>query len=241
MCYTTQDKLCNQRTLERSYEKKLDSYLASGLLEQVPNLHDDTSALDSSQSDTPKDNAGLPQRKQTSPALPTSSKSKDMCSSQGENADSSGRECSDFTYVKGRAHSDEVSERITAKSNQRATAKRKLDFLSTPVELKVCTSAATSSQRPLPKVEQMSPIVDNISQSDVCRDDPPNTPSEFVDTVLSPATGNHSKDVRSSESEAPEPCSLDIHEESVLDLLDMSYCDDLVMDLSIFPHGDGFI
>jgi hypothetical protein len=108
MCYTTQDKLCNQRTLERSYEKKLDSYLASGLLEQVPNLHDDTSALDSSQSDTPKDNAGLPQRKQTSPALPTSSKSKDMCSSQGENADSSGRECSDFTYVKGRAHSDEV-------------------------------------------------------------------------------------------------------------------------------------
>jgi hypothetical protein len=53
------------------------------------------------------------------------------------------------------------------KNHQRATTKRKLDFLSTPVELKVCTTVATSSQRHLPKVEQMCPMVDNICPSNV--------------------------------------------------------------------------
>ncbi|KAK3152706.1 hypothetical protein QOZ80_2BG0162440 [Eleusine coracana subsp. coracana] len=50
-------------------KRKLDSYLASGLVEQVPDLHDDMSAPESSQSDVPKDNVDLSERKQTPPAL----------------------------------------------------------------------------------------------------------------------------------------------------------------------------
>ncbi|GJM90830.1 hypothetical protein PR202_ga07148 [Eleusine coracana subsp. coracana] len=190
------------------------------------------SAPESSQSDVPKDNVDLSERKQTPPALRVSPKPEEVCPHQSENADSSGGECSDFTLVNGHANAVEVSEKIIAKSKERAAARKKLEFLSTPVELKVCTVTA-NSQRPLPKMEQLSPKVDSISTADVSQDDPPNVPSEFVDTVLTTANGNHSKDICSSES--LEPFSLDIPDESVLDLLDMSYCDDLMMDLPSYP------
>uniref|UniRef100_A0A0A9FY27 Uncharacterized protein n=1 Tax=Arundo donax TaxID=35708 RepID=A0A0A9FY27_ARUDO len=217
---------------------KLNSYLASGLLEQIPDLHEDLSVPDSSQSDIPKDSEGSSDRNLMPPALPKSPKSKQEVTGEGENADSSGGESSDFIYAKGlNAHSAKVSERIIAKSKQRARARRKLDFLSTPVELKVCASAA-SSQRPLPKSEQMSPDTGNTSLLIVCRDIPPNVPSECVETALSRSANNHPNDIPSSAR--PEPCSLDIHENSS-DHLDMPYCDGLMIDLPSYPHGCSFI
>ncbi|XP_062223556.1 uncharacterized protein LOC133922301 isoform X2 [Phragmites australis] len=194
---------------------KLNSYLASGLLEQIPYLHEDLSVPESSQSDIPQDSGGSSYRNLKPPVLPTSPKSKQKLTEQCE-----GGESSDFIYTKGLdSHSAKVSERIIAKSKQRARARRKLDFLSTPVELKVCI-AAEKSQRPLPKMEQMSPAADNLSPSDVCKDITPN-------------------DVCSSET--PDPCSREIHVENASDLLDMSYCDGLMIDIPSYPHGGSFI
>lgn len=123
-------------------KRKLDSYLASGLLEQVPDLLENLSVPQSSQSDIPKDNEGSSDRNRLSSILPTSPKSKQEFTEQGENADTSVRQSSDFT------HSAKVSESIKAKSQRCPRTRKKLDSLSTPVEIKVCT-ATTNCRMPI--------------------------------------------------------------------------------------------
>ncbi|TKW36816.1 hypothetical protein SEVIR_1G007300v4 [Setaria viridis] len=218
---------------------KLNYYLASGRLEEITDLKEDISVPESSQSDIPKDSQGSSERNRPPSSLPPRPKSKSDLSELDENADTSEEESSDCIYPKGLdAHSAKVSEKIMAKSKQRARARKKLDFLSTPVELKVCTAAA-SCQRPPPKMEQTTPASDNSSPSDVCQGIPQNAASEPVDVVIPTAASNHPNDVHSLAT--PDPCSLEIHEADASDLLDMSYCDGLMIDSPLYLHGSSFI
>ncbi|KAF8721759.1 hypothetical protein HU200_022937 [Digitaria exilis] len=204
---------------------KLNYYLASGLLEQIPDLEEELSVPEINQLDTPKDGQDSSEINRPPSSLPTIPKSKSDLSELDEDADTSEEESSDSIYPKGiDAHPSEVSEKIIAKSKQRDRARRKLDFLSTPVELKVCT-AAPSCQRPPPKLEQ-TPSADNICPSDVCQDIPQNVPSERVNV--------HSW-------ETQDPCSLEFHEANASDLLDMSYCDGLMIDSPRYPYDSSFI
>lgn len=121
-------------------KRKLDSYLASGLLEQVPDLEENLSVPQSSQSDIPKDRKVLSDRVQFSSVLMTRSKLKQELRQLSENADTSVGESSDFIYAKALdAHSANVSEVIIAKPQKCARARKKLDLVSTPV--KVCRAA----------------------------------------------------------------------------------------------------
>lgn len=113
-----------------SMKRKLDSYLASGLLEHIPDLQDDVSFPQSNQSDIPKDCKAASDRNRFSSRLSTE---------LVENANTSARKSSDLFYAKA---ADIHSAKITmAKSQQCAGTRKKLAFLSTPVELKVWTVA----------------------------------------------------------------------------------------------------
>ena len=119
-------------------KRKLDSYLASGLLEQVPDLHENLSIPQSSQSDIPKDSKVSSDRIRFS----SRSKFKQKIRELSEDADASVGESSDFIYAKAfDAHSTRVSENIIAKPQQCATARKKLDLVSSPVKLKVRADA----------------------------------------------------------------------------------------------------
>jgi len=218
---------------------KLNFYLASGLLEQVPDLEEDISVPESSQSDILKDSQGSSDRSRPPSVLRTRPKSKQELPELDENAGTSEEETSACICPKGpNAHSAKVSEKVLAKSKQRARARRKLDFLSTPVELKVCTAAASCARPPL-KMDQMSPAADNISASDVCQDISQNVPSERVDAIIPPAANNHRNDLHSPAT--LDPFFLEMHEVNASDLLDMSYCDDLIIDSPCYPHDGSFI
>ncbi|CAN6272225.1 unnamed protein product [Urochloa humidicola] len=220
---------------------KLNYYLTSGRLEHIPDLTelDLASVPESSQSYIPKYSQGSSEINQPPPSLPPRPKSKSDLSELDENVDTSEEESSDCIYPKGLdAHSAKVSEKIMAKSKQRARARKKLDFLSSPVELKVCAAAA-SCQRPPPKMEQTTPASEDSSPSDVCQDIPQNAASKPVDVVIPTAASNHPNDVHSWAT--PDPCSLEIHEADASDLLDMSYCDGLMIDSPPYLHGSSFI
>jgi len=216
---------------------KLNYYLASGMLEQIPDLQENLSVPESSHSEIPKDGQGSSERNRPT-SLPLRPKSKSDLSELDENSYTSEDESSDCMFPKGLdADSAKVSEKVMAKSKQRARARRKLDFLSTPVELKVCTAAA-SCQRPPPKMEQTIPAGDNSSPSDACQDIPQNTASERV-VVIPTAAINPHNDVYSWA--APDPCSPEIHKANASDPLDLSYCDDLIIDSPPYLHGSSFI
>lgn len=109
------------------------------MLEQVPDLHENLSVPQTSQSDSPKDSEVSYDRSQFSSILSTSFKLKQELRELSENADTSVGECSDFTYAKALdAHSAKVSESIITKPQQCAKARKNLDLVSTPVKLKVC-------------------------------------------------------------------------------------------------------
>ncbi|KAJ1278929.1 hypothetical protein BS78_04G116500 [Paspalum vaginatum] len=212
---------------------KVNFYLASGLLEQVPDLQEDLSDPES-QSDIPKDSQGSSNRNRPSSILPTRIKSKRDLPELDENADTLEEENSDGMSPKGlNSHSAKVSEKIMAQSKQRARARRKLDFLSTPVELKECTAAA-SCQRPPQRMQQTSPAPDNLSPLDL----PQNVPSECVDADIPTVATNHPNDVHSPATQ--DPCSMEMHEVNT-DLLDMSYCDGLIIDSPRYPHDTSFM
>ncbi|RLN08039.1 hypothetical protein C2845_PM11G17940 [Panicum miliaceum] len=120
-----------------SMKRKLDSYLASGLLEQVPDLHENLSVPQSSQSEIPKYSKVSSDRIRFSSIVLTRSKFKQKLRELSEEADTSVGETSDFIYAKAfDAHSAKVSESIIAKPQQCATARKKLDLVSSPVKLK---------------------------------------------------------------------------------------------------------
>ncbi|XP_039789032.1 transcription factor MYB86-like isoform X3 [Panicum virgatum] len=120
-----------------SMKRKLDSYLASGLLEQVPDLHENLSIPQSNQSDIPKDSKVSSDRIRFSSIISTRSKFKQKIRELSEDADASVGESSDFIYAKAfDAHSTRVSENIIAKPQKCATARKKLDLVSSPVKLK---------------------------------------------------------------------------------------------------------
>lgn len=211
-------------------KRKLDSYLASGLLEQFPGLPETPSVPQNSNSDNLKDIEG------SSHTNRQSSKSKLGFTELGENADTTEGESSDLMYARGLdARSAKASERMMARSKQRVRTRRRLDFLSSPVELKVST-AAVNSQRSPQKRKQMRPAFDNISPSNVRQDISPEVSSECADTALSPAGVYQPSDVHSSET--ADPCSLEVHQANVSDLLDMPYCDGLMIIPPGSPHDD---
>ena len=221
-------------------KRKLDSYLASGLLEHIPDLQDDVSFPQSNQSDIPKDFKASSDRNRFSSRLSTNPKLKQELTELVENANTSARKSSDLCYAKATdTHSAKISEMTMAKSQQCAGTRKKLAFLSTPVELKVYTAAA-SCQRPPLKMDQTSPVAENISPSDVCQDISQNVPSEHVDAVMPLAANNHHPNDFHSPA-TPDPFSLEMHEANASDLLDMSYCDGLIIDSPRYPHDGSFI
>lgn len=121
-----------------SMKRKLDSYLASGLLENIPDLQDDVSFSQSNQSDIPKYCKAESDRNKFSSHLSTNPKLKQEPAEPDENANTAARKSSDLFHAKAPdTHSAKISEMTMAKSQQCAGTRKKLAFLSTPVELKV--------------------------------------------------------------------------------------------------------
>lgn len=212
-------------------KRKLNSYLASGLLDQFPDDLENLSVSQNSDSDILKDTKGLSDRNETTSAVPTSSKSEMGFTETGENADASEGESADLMYVRGvDAPSAKSPQKIIERSEQHAKTKRKLDFLSNPVELKASTFAV-NSPRPSQEREQVIPAVAGICPSNGCHDILPEVPSDCADTLLSQTGCYQSTDIYSAEfSDPSDPCSLEL---DISDLMEMSYFDNLM----IFPPG----
>uniref|UniRef100_A0A0E0CIY6 Uncharacterized protein n=1 Tax=Oryza meridionalis TaxID=40149 RepID=A0A0E0CIY6_9ORYZ len=158
----------------------------------------------------------------------TSSKSKqgiiDLC----ENTDTSEGESSKLICTeRPDPDSGEASQRIRDRLNWRKRARKKLVFLSSPVELKV--SAVAESERHLQESKEMSPEVNIVSPPAVLQGFSPEVPSVCEKIVEPPlADFNQTKNVCSLETSS-DPCTLEQHLANVSDLLDMSYIDGLMI------------
>uniref|UniRef100_A0A0E0G4T0 Myb-like domain-containing protein n=1 Tax=Oryza nivara TaxID=4536 RepID=A0A0E0G4T0_ORYNI len=158
----------------------------------------------------------------------TSSKSKqgfiDLC----ENTDTSEGESSELICTeRPDPDSGEASQRIRDRLNWRKRARKKLVFLSSPVELKV--SAVAESERHLQESKEMSPEVNIVSPPAVLQGFSPEVPSVCEKIVEPPlADFNQAKNVCSLETSS-DPCTLEQHLANVSDLLDMSYIDGLMI------------
>ncbi|VAI46183.1 unnamed protein product [Triticum turgidum subsp. durum] len=215
-------------------KRKLNSYLSSGLLEQFPDILENLSGTQNKSldilkgtkvSDILNDTEGSSERNEMSSAVPRISISEVGFTEVGENADVLGGESADFMYA--RVASAKAPENIIARSEQHAKTRRKLDLLSSPVELK-SSSYEVNSQRPLQQREQMSPAVGGVSPSNGCHDVLPKILSECAKPVLSPTGSYQPSDVHSAGTS--DPCSLEL---DISDLMEMSYFDNLL----IFPPG----
>lgn len=212
----------------------MDSYLAYGFLEQVPDLDGDQSSVPrSTQSDVRKDIEVSPDRDRLS-GLKPNPKSKCGITEVGGNGDTTEENCSNFIHPEKTLHCRPVkfSERIMPESQQQARARRKLNFLSTPT----CSAVATPviSQMPTSRREQVNPFACSVSSPNV-------VPSECVDTILSTAGGDHSSDGHSSGTPDTFLSLEQQHGDYLSDLLDMSYCDSLMIDPPSLLHEDGFM
>lgn len=218
-------------------KRKLNSYLASGLLEQFPDVLENLSATENNNSDILKeakvsnilnDTEGSSERNEMLSAVSTIPVSELGFTEIGEKADIPVGESADFMYVRGvQARSAKAPEKIIARSEQHAKTRRKLDLLSSPVELKG-SAHEVNSQRPLQQREQMSPAVGSVSLSNGCLDVVPKITSECAKPVLSPTGSYQPSDVHSAGTS--DPCSLEL---DISDLMEMSYFDNLL----IFPPG----
>ncbi|KAM3227123.1 hypothetical protein ACQJBY_059196 [Aegilops geniculata] len=215
-------------------KRKLNSYLSSGLLEQFPDILENLSGTQNNSldilngtkvSDILNDTEGSSERNEMSSAVPRISISEVGFTEVGENVDVPGGESADFIYA--RVASAKAPENIIARSEQHAKTRRKLDLLSSPVELK-SSSHEVNSQRPLKQREQMSPAVGGVSPSNGCHDVLPKILSECAKPVLSPTGSYQPSDVHSAGTS--DPCSLEL---DISDLMEMSYFDNLL----IFPPG----
>jgi len=209
-------------------KRKLNSYLASGLLDQFPDSLENLSVSQNSDSDILKETKGLSDGNEMSSAVPTSSKSELGFTEISENADVSEGESTDLMYVRGvDAPSAKAPQKIIEKCEQHAKTKRKLDFLSSPVELKA-SAFTVNSPMPLQERELVSPAVGGISPFNGYHDILPEVPSECANTVLSQTGSYEASDIYSAEFS--DPCSLEL---DISDLMEMSYFDNLM----IFPPG----
>lgn len=209
-------------------KRKLNSYLASGLLDQFPDVLENLSVPQNSDSDILKETKGLSDRNEMSSAVPTSSTSELGFTEIGENAVVSEGESADLMYVRGvDAPSARAPQKIIERSEQHAKTKRKLDFLSNPVELKASTFEV-NSPRPLQERELVSSAVGGISPLNGYHDILPEVPLECANTVLSQTGSYQPSDIYSAEFS--DPCSLEL---DISDLMEMSYFDNLM----IFPPG----
>ncbi|KAG8070514.1 hypothetical protein GUJ93_ZPchr0006g43156 [Zizania palustris] len=215
-------------------KRKLNSYLASGLLEQLPDLPESLSFSHNSDSYNAQKSEGSSDGKQLSSSLTTSSKSKQGLTELCGNTYTSEGECSKLMCAKGPdAHSGEVSQMIRDRLNERTRARKRLAFLSSPVELKV--SAMAKSPRILQKIKKMTPDVSSISPLTALQDVSPEVPSECANVAI-PPLAEGTKPENAGSSPAPgtsDPRTLELHQSNVSDLLDMSYCDGLM----IIPPG----
>uniref|UniRef100_A0A0E0JYB1 Uncharacterized protein n=1 Tax=Oryza punctata TaxID=4537 RepID=A0A0E0JYB1_ORYPU len=171
----------------------------------------------------------------------TSSKSKQGFIDLYENTDTSEGESSELICTERPDHdSGEASQRIRDRLNWRKRARKKLVFLSSPVELKV--SAVAESERHLQESKEMSPEVNIVSPPAVLQGFSPEVPSVCEKIVEPPlADFNQAKNVCSS-LETSDPCTLEQHLANVSDLLDMSYIDGLmIIPPAGCPYDDDFI
>uniref|UniRef100_A0A0D9VEL7 Uncharacterized protein n=1 Tax=Leersia perrieri TaxID=77586 RepID=A0A0D9VEL7_9ORYZ len=279
-----QDKQCDQRTLEGSYEKKVKFDFSkkflnsdSDILQQCDGSSDENQLLSdiqgrlkSKQGTSSKSKQGASSKcdgssdeNQLLSDLRSSLKSKQGASSkrdnssdedellsglrarlkskQGtnkkskqefikprENTDQSEGECAEFMCTKGPdTDSVDVSQRIKDRVNERKRARKRLVLLSSPVELKV--SAMAKSERPQQEGKQMSPEVNIISPPAILQEFSPEVPSE-CEKMVEPLVADckQAKNVCSS-LKTSDPCTLEQHLADISDLLDMSYCDGLMI------------
>uniref|UniRef100_A0A0D9VEL6 Myb-like domain-containing protein n=1 Tax=Leersia perrieri TaxID=77586 RepID=A0A0D9VEL6_9ORYZ len=158
----------------------------------------------------------------------TNKKSKQEFIKPRENTDQSEGECAEFMCTKGPdTDSVDVSQRIKDRVNERKRARKRLVLLSSPVELKV--SAMAKSERPQQEGKQMSPEVNIISPPAILQEFSPEVPSE-CEKMVEPLVADckQAKNVCSS-LKTSDPCTLEQHLADISDLLDMSYCDGLMI------------
>uniref|UniRef100_A0A0D9VEL2 Uncharacterized protein n=1 Tax=Leersia perrieri TaxID=77586 RepID=A0A0D9VEL2_9ORYZ len=152
----------------------------------------------------------------------TNTKSKQGFIEPRENTDPSEGEISVFMCTKGPdTDSGEVSQRIRDRLNERKRATKRLVFLSSPVELKV--SAMAKSERPQQKSKQMTQEVNIISPPAILQEFSPEVPSE-CEKIVKSSLANCKQTKNTSD-----PCTPEQHQANFSDLLDMSYCDGLMI------------
>lgn len=179
-------------------KRKLNSYLARGLLEQFQNLPDDPLIPNNKRSSTLKSSQDSSKNSQLSSDLLMRSKSKQGLTKPAENASTMKGKGSDSVNAKGfGAHLVDVSQKVDgqmARSKFPVVTHKKMVLSSSSVDLKV----------------------------------------SVANTGLSPARSSQSSDVHfdkicgSADPELPE-----LHLSNIADLLDMSYCESLM----IIPPG----
>uniref|UniRef100_A0A0D9VEL5 Uncharacterized protein n=1 Tax=Leersia perrieri TaxID=77586 RepID=A0A0D9VEL5_9ORYZ len=242
-----QDKQCDQRTLEGSYEKKVKFDFSkkflnsdSDILQQCDGSSDENQLLSdiqgrlkSKQGTSSKSKQGASSkcdglRARLKSKQGTNKKSKQEFIKPRENTDQSEGECAEFMCTKGPdTDSVDVSQRIKDRVNERKRARKRLVLLSSPVELKV--SAMAKSERPQQEGKQMSPEVNIISPPAILQEFSPEVPSE-CEKMVEPLVADckQAKNVCSS-LKTSDPCTLEQHLADISDLLDMSYCDGLMI------------
>ncbi|KAM0886206.1 hypothetical protein ACQ4PT_029840 [Festuca glaucescens] len=207
-------------------KRKVNSYSTRGLLEQFQNLSGDTPILDSSGSSTVKGNEDSSKNNKLSPDLQARPKPKQGLTETGENATPLGRKGSDFVSAKGfGARSADDPKKMVCKmdtSKSPVVTDKKMALPPSSVDLKVCVAAPSF----LSEQKQMSSSC------------PREVLPSYANTVLSPARSSQSIDAHFDEicSGADKELT-ELRQADIADLLDMSYCESLMIIPPDSPHG----
>jgi myb proto-oncogene protein len=221
---------CNSRTGKAvknhwncGIKRRLNSYLNRGLLEQCHNLSDDTPVLNTRGSSTLKGSEDSSKNNQFPSDFRIRLKSKQGQKETDENATTLGGISSDSACAKGfGAPSDDdqqemVSQMDKSKSAVLALAHKKTALSPSSVGQKVC-AAASSFVRSVSEEKQMSFSC------------PPEVLTSCANTVLSPVDSSKPTDAHfdgicsGTNDELTE-----LHQADIADLLDMSYCESLMI------------
>ncbi|KAM0912490.1 hypothetical protein ACQ4PT_012756 [Festuca glaucescens] len=207
-------------------KRKVNSYLTRGLLEQFQNLPDDTPVLNSSGSSTVKGNEDSSKNNKLSPDLRVRPKSKQGLTETGENATTLGGKDSDSVSAKGfgaRSADDPkkmVCQMDTSKSP--VVTDKKMALPPSSVDLKACVAAPSFSS----EEKQMSSSC------------PREVLPSYANTVLSPAHSSQSTDAHFDKICSGTDKELtELHQADIADLLDMSYCESLMIIPPDSPHN----
>uniref|UniRef100_A0ACD5YSU9 Uncharacterized protein n=1 Tax=Avena sativa TaxID=4498 RepID=A0ACD5YSU9_AVESA len=196
-------------------KRKLNSYLTGGLLEEFQNLPDGPPVLNNRGSSRLKGNEDSSKNSKLPSDFLVSPKSEQGLTETGENATTLVGKSSDSVSAKG---VDDRKKMVCQMDTSKfpAVTYKKIALSPSSVDLKVCV-AAPSSVRSVSEEKKMSSC-------------PPEVQLNCANTLLSPG---HS--LQSTDAHLYEICSsadkelTELHEADIADLLDMSYCESLMI------------